>query len=114
MEIRFRNNTGSSASVAVMFYSPDACAQDGLWGTRGWWVIGPGGTAHVLNTGNRYFCFYAETEDGTVWGGDYGPVHIYRAAFDSCLLIGSTEAIGKVGTRLVDTRGNDTIVNLNR
>ncbi|WP_308190657.1 DUF1036 domain-containing protein [Arthrobacter hankyongi] len=113
MEVRFRNNTSSSVNVAVMFYAPDACAQDGQWGTRGWWVIGPGSTAHVLNTGNRYFCFYAESADG-VWAGEFGPVHIYRDSFDSCLLIGSTASIGKVGMRRIDTRGNDIIVNLNR
>jgi uncharacterized membrane protein len=114
VEIRFRNSTGSTASVALMFYSPDACSHDGLWGTRGWWVIGPGGTVHVLNTTNRYFCFYAETTDGTVWAGEFGPVYIYADAFDSCLLTGSTAAIGRVGTRRIDTRGNDTVVNLIR
>jgi len=114
MEIRFRNSTGSTASVALLFYSPDSCSHDGQWGVRGWWVVGPGGTVHVLNTTNRYFCYYAEAADGTVWAGDFGPVPVYRDNFDSCLLRGAPEAIGKVGMRRIDTRGNDTIVILDR
>jgi len=114
MEIRFRNNYRSTVSVAVMFYSPQACGGEyGNWGTRGWWVIDPGQTKHAINTNNRYVCFYAEATDGTVWTGAYGPIYVYRDAFDSCINIGSTAAIGRVGTRQVDTGGNDTTINLN-
>ena len=113
MEIRFRNNYSATVSVAVMFYSPGTCAEYGRWGTRGWWNIAPGRMAHVLNTDNRYFTFYAEASDGARWGGTYGPIYVYRTRFDSCLRIGSSAAIGVVGTRQVDTGGKNTIVNLN-
>lgn len=113
MEIRFRNNYPATVSVAVMFYSPGTCGQHGNWGTRGWWNIAPGQMTHVLNTDNRFMCYYAEAGDGARWVGNFGPMYVYRNSFDSCLHLGSTAAIGCVGTRQVDTGGKNTIVNLN-
>src|SRR5450759_3982872 len=63
MQLHFRNQTGSTIWVCIMFYSPDGCADDGSWGTRGWWALGPnGGEAYVLNTDNDYAAFYVESD----------------------------------------------------
>jgi uncharacterized membrane protein len=112
MEIRFRNSYPSTVWIAVMFYSPDGCRDDGSWGTRGWWRLATGETKHPLNTDNRYAAFYAEAEDGAFWAGPYGPVYVYQEAFDSCVGIGSTAAIDIVGMRLIDTNGSDLTLNL--
>ncbi|MFI0417917.1 DUF1036 domain-containing protein [Spongiactinospora sp. 9N601] len=94
MQLHFRNVYGYPLSVAIMFYSPETCAEYGQWGTRGWWNIYPNGQTHVLNTNNRYAYFYAEATDGATWSGQPGsPVmYVTQAAFDSCYLIGSTAA----------------------
>lgn len=101
MELHFINGYNQLLSVAIMFYSPDGCRDYGLWGTRGWWNLNPGGSAYVLNTNNRYAAYYAEATDGRIWAGDRGPVYVYPNAFDSCLNIGSTAA-RRVSMRLVD------------
>ncbi|MEU1882431.1 DUF1036 domain-containing protein [Streptosporangium sp. NPDC020072] len=104
MELHFRNRYTARAWIAIMFYSPDGCRDQGQWGTRGWWAVDPGGEAYILNTGNRYAAFYAEAADGAVWTGSHGPFYVYRDAFDSCLNVGSTAA-RRVGARLVDLNG---------
>ena len=94
MQLQFRNVYSSPLSVAIMFYSPDACADYGLWGTRGWWNIDPGGQVYVLNTRVSFAYFYAEATDGAIWsGGQTDPfMYVTQSAFDSCQLIGSTAA----------------------
>jgi uncharacterized membrane protein len=103
VELHFRNQYSAHVYVAIMFYSPDTCADAGLWGTRGWWGINPGGEAYVLTTNNRYAAFYAEAADGAVWAGDRGPVYVHQQAFDSCVNIGDNNPQTRVvGMRLVD------------
>lgn len=82
MDIRFRNNYPATVSVAVMFYSPETFGQHVNWGTRGWWNIAPGQMAHVLNTCNRYMCYYAEAGDGARRVGNFGPMYVYRNSFE--------------------------------
>ena len=93
-----------------MFYSPDGCGDYGSWGTRGWWALGPiGGEAYVLNTDDPYAAFYAESADGAVWSGPYGPVYVHQTAFDSCVDIGDDSPETRiVGMRLVDMNGYDS------
>jgi hypothetical protein len=109
MQLHFRNKTGSTIWVCIMFYSPDGCADDGSWGTRGWWALGPnGGEAYVLNTDNDYAAFYAESDEGEVWAGPYGPVYVHQSAFDSCVYIGDNSPETRiVGMRLVDLQHSD-------
>ncbi len=91
-----------------MFYSPGPCGEYGLWGTRGWWSINPGGEAFPLRTENRYAAYYAEADDGTTWSGTYGRVYVHPNAFDSCLNIGDTNPDTRVvGMRLTDLAGVD-------
>jgi uncharacterized membrane protein len=103
MQVHFRNSYTSRIWIAIMRYDPAGCGgQYGNWATKGWWSIQPGESVYAFNTNNRYFCYYAEAQDGGVWNGPYGPIYVYRDAFDSCVNIGSTAAYGTVGTRLKD------------
>ena len=108
MELHFRNESGSEIWVAVMFYSPDACAEYGQWGTRGWWAMPPGGEAYAVDTDNRYAYFYAETASGVVWSGQYGNVYVHQQPFDSCIGIGDNNPETRVvGMRELDLGDND-------
>jgi uncharacterized membrane protein len=102
MQVKFKNSHGSRIWIAIMRYEPVGCAEYGKWATAGWWSITLGQTVHAFNTNNRYFCYYAEGEDGAVWTGNYGPVYVYWDAFESCVNIGSTAAYDVVGMRLKD------------
>jgi uncharacterized membrane protein len=107
----FGNQTQQRVYVAIMFHAPDSCGgEGGDWATRGWWPIDPGGTVGVFEDSSvhrRYYAYYAQGDSGARWTGPYGPIYIYNEAFDSCIGIGSTAAIGTVGTRLVDVGDND-------
>ncbi|UUU20189.1 DUF1036 domain-containing protein [Streptomyces sp. DSM 40750] len=93
MELRIRNRYRLTVSAAILFFSPDTCAEYGRWGTRGWWNIPPGGEAHVLNTNNTWSYIYAEAADGTLWTDENGPrIYVRQEAFQSCLLIGDTQS----------------------
>jgi uncharacterized membrane protein len=92
-DVHFTNGYNRRVQVAIAFYQP-SCSK--LWGTRGWWIIEPGGSKYVINTNNRYMFFYAESvSDGRVWAGDvnnYIDAYVTTQAFDSCVGIGSTNA----------------------
>lgn len=103
MQLCFKNEHSARVWVVAMWYDTDGCGQDGNWATRGWWEVNVGDTVHTnVWTANRYFYFYAEAEDGSVWGGPYGPVNCGSQAFDSCLLIDSTADEFRLGVREVD------------
>jgi uncharacterized membrane protein len=102
MQVRFRNQRSSKVWVAIMRYDPSGCGSYGNWATAGWWGVNPGQLVHAFNTSNRYACFYAEGDDGTIWTGPYGPMYVYWDAFSSCVGIGSTAAYDVVGLRLID------------
>src|SRR5664280_2303568 len=60
MQVRFQNNYSSPLSVAVMWWDPDGCGDDGNWGTRGWWNLDPGQSVGTnVWTANRYFYLWA-------------------------------------------------------
>jgi hypothetical protein len=108
MQLHFRNQTSATIWVAIMFYSPDTCSMDGQWGTRGWWQLAPGGEAFVLNTDNEHPAYYAESSDGHVWSGPYGPVYVHQTSFESCVNIGDNGPETRVvGMQLVDMEGSD-------
>jgi hypothetical protein len=111
MQLHFQNNYGTRAWVCIMFYDPVGCGAYGNWGTRGWWVMDPGGRVYVLNTSNRYAAFYGEAADGAVWSGPYGPVLAPRHVFDSCVDIGNN-VDPYVYMRLVDIRSDVHTVSL--
>ena len=90
-DVHFVNGHTRPVQVAIKFYQPDPCSQYGRpWGTRGWWLIEPGGSRYVLDTNNRYFYFYAESvSDGKTWSGR-SRTPVLMQAFDSCVSIGSS------------------------
>jgi hypothetical protein len=104
VQLCFQNNYSSTVSIAVMWEDNDDCGGDGGgWATEGWWNLDPGqSTCTDVSTGNRYFYFYAEAEDGEVWSGDYGPVYGTYNAFQGCLLVGNTQDNVIVGMQQVD------------
>jgi hypothetical protein len=104
MQIAFKNNHSSLLWAAVMWYDTNACGGDGgNWATEGWWNLNPGESVTTdVSSGNRYFCIYAEAEDGTVWGGDYGPVYCNYQAFQGCVAIGNTQDNLILGMALID------------
>jgi hypothetical protein len=104
MQLCFKNNYSSPLSVAVMWYDTSDCGgEGGNWANKGWWNLNPGETVHTdVWTANRYFYFYAEAEDGSVWGGDYGPVYCTYQAFQGCLLIANTQDFLMLGMAQVD------------
>jgi uncharacterized membrane protein len=106
-DVHFINGHSQLISVAIMFYSPDTCGPYGSWGTRGWWNIGPGESAYVIDTDNRYFCYYAESVDGLTWSDNYGPVYVHQTAFDSCVSIGDNSP----ETRVIGMRELDLNIN---
>jgi hypothetical protein len=108
MQLCFQNNYGTPVSIAVMWYDTGACGGDGGdWATRGWWNLNPGDSVHTnVWTANRYFCFYAEAQDGAVWAGPY-VAEVMNNAFDGCINIGHSVSDGPnpyydVGFRLED------------
>jgi hypothetical protein len=102
MQLCFQNNYSSPLSVAVMWYNPGECGDYGNWSTEGWWNLNPGENVHTdVWTDNRYFCYYAEAENGAVWGGNYGPVYANWNGFYSCQEIGNTQDF-TIGMREID------------
>ena len=44
---------------------------NGYWVTDGWWNIGPGETAYVVDTIHPFFYYYGESADGKIfWEGE--------------------------------------------
>jgi len=95
--------------VAIMFYSPDTCAEYGNFQTMGWWSIDPGACANVYSNDledlNRFWYYYAEADDGETWSGPF-TAYVTDQAFNSCVGIGSTDS-RIVGFREFDIGDND-------
>jgi uncharacterized membrane protein len=89
MQIKFKNNYHVGLNLAIAYYN-GSCSPP--WQSEGWWVIEPGNTAYVLNTCNRYVCFYAEAFDGEYWGGPY-QFEVAESAFNFC----PTASVGFTG-----------------
>jgi len=105
-----------------MFYSPDLnffgtlikrCGgEGGDFQAQGWWSIEPGSCARVyaddLEDVNRYWYYYAEAADGSVWAGPYR-VLVSNKAFDHCfLLVSDADSPDRyIGMRELDIGDND-------
>ncbi|HLL35383.1 MAG TPA: hypothetical protein VK545_16195 [Streptomyces sp.] len=99
----FRNSHSSTIQVVGMYWDPQACGQYGNYRTMGRWRIKPYERILLAPNNQRYFNWYAESDDGRKWEGRCGPVYTYTYAFDSCLNIGSTVARKTVTMRQHDT-----------
>ncbi len=110
-DVHFINGYTKRIQIAIMF-KEDSCSEYGRpWGTRGWYKVDPGGSVYVLDTGNRYFYYYAEATDGSkLWTTsaiDPGPlVPVPPRRFDLCIDIGSSDA-RDVGMRKRDLQINN-------
>lgn len=106
MEVHFRNSRGPRIWIAIMRYAPGICPEGNGWLTEGWWSVNQGETVHAFNTDNRYFGYYAEADDGAMWGGAL-TMSVYRNAFSECHDSPSTLAYAIVGVRGGDGGNSD-------
>ena len=109
MKVYFRNDTPVRIWIAVAHYSPQTCGEHGNWATIGWFQYAPGEQAWVVETNNSWVFFYAESETGLTWSGNYGPMYVYQNAFNSCISIGSSTATQRVGLASLRMLGGDTV-----
>ncbi|SNS21785.1 Protein of unknown function [Geodermatophilus saharensis] len=105
-DVRFTNSHGSRVFVAYMRLDHDCGFCGDPWDVRGWVVLDPGETETRPNdTGNRWFYYYAEGEDGSVWAGPF-PAEVRQARFDKCaclgVLQGGVNPYHEVGMRQLD------------
>jgi len=103
-DVRFTNSHSVSISVAYMRYDP-ACGADcgDPWDVLGWVNLAPNQTQTRPNpTGNRFFYYYAEGVDGSVWSGNFS-AQVTREVFEKCACLGTTSPIWfNVGMRELD------------
>lgn len=90
MGLYFRNNTPGTIWVAYGYHAP-GCEGGVNWAKKGWWQIGPGGTAKVRSgwVGGSKFFFFAESDSGATWAGEF-TTHLPDNSFDWCWNTGST------------------------
>jgi uncharacterized membrane protein len=105
--VSFTNSTGAKIYVAYMRldYGCQDCGDP--WDVLGWIGLDPGETETRANpTGNRWFYFYAEDENGGVWAGDY-VAEVMGDRFEKCtcigVLAGGVDPYHDVGFRELDT-----------
>ena len=109
-DVRFTNSYSSKIYVAYMrsdHACNDLCGEP--WDVRGWINLAPGETQTRSNpTNNRWFYYYAEADDGSLWAGDF-IAEVRQAAFEKCTCLGvivhdhgSTSPYYDVGMRELD------------
>lgn len=112
--LKFVNGTNQDLWVAYMFLSPDTCGgEGGDWQAIGWYYMPAGGSTvpygnSLGDVNNRYWCFYAENGDRSIfWAGPY-PVYVPAdgSPFNHCYAIGTTES-RIIGMRLFDVGDNN-------
>ncbi len=102
MQLCFENSYIFTLWVACAWPNESDCAWEKSklsgWESGAWWEVKSGETVETnASTGNRYFYYYAESEDGKYWAGRYGPVGLVPG-FETCAWIGDES----VGMRQVD------------
>ena len=110
--LRFCNSFTEDLWVAYMFHSPEDCGgEGGDWQAIGWFHIAPGACSIVYansldDVNNRFWCFFAENADRTVfWGGPID-VGVTVEPFNLCRGIRNTSQ-RVVGFRIFDVGDND-------
>jgi hypothetical protein len=88
-EVSFTNSYNKKIYVAYMrrdFNCQSECGD--LWDVLGWIVLDPGETEIRQNpTDNKWFYYYAESEDGEMWSGPY-VAEVTRSKFNKCTCLG--------------------------
>jgi uncharacterized membrane protein len=118
--LKFCNKYKTGVWVSIMYYEP-GCSDGGDWVKKGWWRLTPGQCKVAyggdLDDLNRYFCFYADADDGAVWAGPYKRFVPFQA-FAWCEWIACSHSDGSpcgftAGFRLLDINSHDNFtVNL--
>jgi|SRR3954453_5043194 len=109
--LKFVNNYSSPLWVAIMWYTPN-CPDGGNWSKKGWWSLTPGQGKVVsgedLEDVNRYWCFYAQAQNGHHWSGPIKRM-VPHQAFDWCEWTSSSGAF-QVGFQVMDINSYDDVI----
>ncbi len=94
-DVNFTNSYSSKIFVAYMRLEPacnDECGAP--WDVLGWINLDPGQTQTRANdTGNRWYYYYTEAEDGAVWAGGF-IAEVTNARFEKCTCLGVIQQNG--------------------
>jgi hypothetical protein len=88
-DVNFTNSYTAKLYVAYMRLD-NACQDDcgEPWDVLGWINLDVGQSQTRPNpTGNRYFYYYAEADDGTIWSGPF-PAEVTQTRFEKCTCLG--------------------------
>ena len=112
MALYFRNETNRTVAVALGYSTPN-CRDGDNWSKKGWWVIGPGGTATVrggASNGAKYF-WHAHTDNGLQWSGEF-VTNLPSNSFDWCWPVSSSNSTPRGMQKLIVpvTSINHTVV----
>lgn len=107
-DVRFTNLYSSRVYVAYMRADP-ACGADcgDPWDVLGWVALDRGATQTRPNpTGNRWFYYYAEADDGSFWASEF-TAEVKLDRFQKCTCLGVSVSHGpnpwyEVGMRELD------------
>ena len=94
-DVRFTNSCSQPLYVAYMRFD-EACGADcgDPWDVLGWVNLHPGETETRSNpSGNRWFYYYAEAQDGTFWAGEF-VAEVSDERFQKCTCIGVSVSHG--------------------
>ncbi len=94
-EVGFTNSHQTTIYVAYCRWD-GACLDDcgDGWDVLGWIRLAPGETRTRANpTGNRWFYYYAEAEDETIYNGPF-PDHVTDSEFQLCSCLGVSVSDG--------------------
>jgi hypothetical protein len=87
-DVRFTNSHASKLFVAYMKldYACNFCGDP--WDVLGWINLDSGETETRPNTtNNRWFYYYAEASNGTVWSGPFA-AEVRQEKFQKCVCLG--------------------------
>lgn len=107
-DVNFANLYSSKIYVAYMRLD-NACGADcgDPWDVLGWINLEPGQNQSRPNpTGNRWFYYYAEADDGSSWAGEF-TAEVSEERFEKCTCLGVSVSDGPnpwhdVGMRELD------------
>jgi hypothetical protein len=107
-DVRFTNMYSAKLYVAYMrldYGCGNDCGEP--WDVLGWVNLNPGDSQTRANpTGNRWYYYYAEADDGAFWAGPY-VAHVSWERFELCTCLGVSVSDGPnpwhdVGMRELD------------
>ena len=107
-DVKFQNSYTSRIYVAYMRFD-QGCGDDcgDPWDVLGWVSLAPGESQSRPNpSGNRWFYYYAEADDGATWSGNFN-AEVSQECFEKCTCLGVSVSDGPnpwhdVGMRELD------------